>query len=158
ITRSVKVGEYLATVDGVKIDGTKNLDEQLENKVNKRVALSFSTGADGTGKHEVVVKPVSTGAEKNLLYRQWVETNRAYVEKVSGGKLGYVHLPDMGSGSLAQLYVDLDVQNQGRQGVVVDIRNNNGGFINPYVIDVLARRGYLNMTARGEWTVPGRSN
>ena len=158
ITRSVKVGEYLATVDGVKIDGTKNLDEQLENKVNKRVALSFSTGADGTGKHEVVVKPVSTGAEKNLLYRQWVETNRAYVEKVSGGKLGYVHMPDMGSGSLAQLYVDLDVQNQGRQGVVVDIRNNNGGFINPYVIDVLARRGYLNMTARGEWTVPGRSN
>jgi len=126
--------------------------------VNKRVALSFSTAADGTGKHEVVVKPVSTGAEKNLLYRQWVETNRAYVEKVSGGKLGYVHLPDMGSGSLAQLYVDLDVQNQGRQGVVVDIRNNNGGFINPYVIDVLARRGYLNMTARGEWTVPGRSN
>ncbi|MGH7783975.1 MAG: S41 family peptidase, partial [Candidatus Binatia bacterium] len=56
------------------------------------------------------------------------------------------------------LYVDLDVQNQGREGVVVDIRNNNGGFINPYVIDVLARRGYLNMTQRGGWTVPGRSN
>ncbi|MGH9820730.1 MAG: S41 family peptidase, partial [Pyrinomonadaceae bacterium] len=134
------------------------LDALLENKVNRRVDLTFAASADGGGKHDVAVKPVSTGTEKNLLYRQWVEANRAYVEKISGGKLGYVHLPDMGSGSLAQLYVDLDVQNQGREGVVVDIRNNNGGFINPYVIDVLARRGYLNMTQRGGWTVPGRSN
>lgn len=158
VTRSVRVGEYLTNVDGMKISGSTNLDELLENKVNRRVDLTFSTSADGSDKHEVIVKPVSTGNEKNLLYRQWVEANRAYVDKVSGGKLGYVHLPDMGSGSLAQLYVDLDVQNQGREGVVVDIRNNNGGFINPYVIDVLARRGYLNMTSRGGWTVPGRSN
>jgi len=63
----------------------------------------------------------------------------------------------MGSGSLSQLYVDLDVQNQNKEGVVVDIRNNNGGFINPYVIDILSRRGYLNMKERGLWTVPGRS-
>ncbi len=157
IARSVSAGEILTTVDGVKIDGTKNLDEILENKVNRRVDLTF-TAADGSGKHVVSVKPVSTGAEKNLLYRQWVEANRAYVEKISGGRLGYVHLPDMGSGSLNQLYIDLDVQNQGKEGVVIDVRNNNGGFINPYVIDVLARRGYLNMTERGRWTVPGRSN
>ena len=64
----------------------------------------------------------------------------------------------MSSNSLSQLYIDLDVQNQSKQGVVIDIRNNNGGFINPYVIDVLSRRGYLNMTERGRWTVPGRSN
>jgi Tol biopolymer transport system component/C-terminal processing protease CtpA/Prc len=157
ITRSVKVGEYLLSIDGVKIDGTKNLDEMLENKVNRRVDLSF-TAADGNGNHDVSIKPVSTGNEKNLLYRQWVESNRAYVEKASGGRLGYVHLPDMGSGSLSQMYIDLDVQNQGKEGVVIDVRNNNGGFINPYVIDVLARRGYLNMTERGRWTVPGRSN
>jgi C-terminal processing protease CtpA/Prc len=49
------------------------------------------------------------------------------------------------------------VQNQGREGVVIDIRNNNGGFINPYVIDVLSRRGYLSMKERGLWTVPARS-
>jgi len=158
ITRSVKVGEYLLSVDGIKIDSGKNLDEVLENKVNRRVELVFATSADGSGKHTAAIKPVSTGTEKNLLYRQWVETNRAYVEKISGGRLGYVHLPDMGQGSLAQLYVDLDVQNMGKEGVVIDIRNNNGGFINPYVIDVLARRGYLNMTERGRWTVPGRSN
>jgi C-terminal processing protease CtpA/Prc len=157
ITRNVKVGEYLISVDGVRVDGRANLDELLENKVGKRVELEISAVADGSNKREVIVKPVSTGAEKNLLYRQWVEANRAYVERVSGGKLGYVHLPDMGSGSLSQLYVDLDVQNQGKEGVVVDIRNNSGGFINPYVIDVLARRGYLNMKERGLWTVPART-
>ena len=130
----------------------------MENKVSKRVEIEISNDATPEIKKKVIVKPISTGAEKNLLYRQWVETNRAYVERVSGGKLGYVHLPDMSSNSLSQLYIDLDVQNQSKQGVVVDIRNNNGGFINPYVIDVFARRGYLNMTERGRWTVPGRSN
>lgn len=158
IVKNIKVGDYLLSVDGARIDGTRNLDELLENKVGKRVEIEISSNASGADKREIVVKPVTTGAEKNLLYRQWVESNRAYVEKISGGRLGYVHIPDMGSGSLAQLYVDLDVQNQQKEGVVVDIRNNNGGFINPYVIDVLSRRGYLNMKERNGWTVPARSN
>ncbi|CAN5252250.1 S41 family peptidase [soil metagenome] len=158
ITREVKVGDYLTRVDGTTINAATNLDELLENKVNRRVELTFTSSADGSGKRDIIVKPVTTNTERNLLYRQWVEANRAYVESSSGGRLGYVHLPDMGSVSLAQLYVDLDVQNQGKEGVIIDVRNNNGGFINPYVIDVLARRGYLNMTERGRWTVPGRSN
>ena len=157
ITREIKVGDYLSSVGGVKIDGTKNLDELLENKVGKRVEIEISSNADGSNKRRIVLKPVSTGTEKNLLYRQWVEANRTYVERISGGKLGYVHLPDMSSDSLNQLYIDLDVQNQGRGGVVVDIRNNNGGFVNPYVIDVLSRRGYLTMKERGGWNVPARS-
>ena len=157
IVKNVKVGDYLLSIDGVKIDGTKNLDELLENKVGKRVEIEFSSNSDGANKKKIVVKPITTNAEKNLLYRQWVELNRVYVEKISSGRLGYVHIPDMSSNSLSQLYVDLDVQNQGREGVVVDIRNNNGGFINPYVIDVLSRRGYLNLTKRGGWTVSARS-
>jgi C-terminal processing protease CtpA/Prc len=155
ISKEIKVGDYLLTVDGAKIDATTNLDELLENKVNRRVVLGVST--DGTSKKDVIVKPISTGAEKNLLYRQWVEDNRKYVERISNGKLGYVHLPDMGEGALNQLYVDLDAQNQAKEGVIIDIRNNNGGFINPYVVDILSRKGYLKMTERGLWTVPGRS-
>lgn len=157
ITREIKVGDYLTGINNVKIDGAKNLDELLENKVGKRVEIEIASNANGSNKRRIVLKPVSTGTEKNLLYRQWVESNRAYVEKISGGKLGYVHLPDMSADSLNQLYVDLDVQNQGRSGVVVDVRNNNGGFINPYVIDVLSRRGYLTMKERGLWNVPARS-
>jgi C-terminal processing protease CtpA/Prc len=154
VSKDIKVGDYLAGIDKIAIDGSTNINELLENTVGKRVELEISTGANT---RRVVLKPISTGAEKELLYRQWVEENRAYVEKISGGKLGYIHLPDMGAGTLAQVYIDLDVENQRRQGVVVDVRNNNGGFINPYVIDIFAREGYLTMQERGGWKVPARS-
>jgi tricorn protease len=54
----------------------------------------------------------------------------------------------MGSESLAQLHIDLDAANQGREGVVIDIRNNNGGFVNAYALDVFTRKPYLTMTYR----------
>jgi Tol biopolymer transport system component len=157
VTNEIKVGDYLLSVDGAKISGGTNLDELLENKVGRRVELEISASADGANKREVIVKPVNTQNEKLLLYRQWVEANRAYVERISGGKFGYVHLPDMSANSLQQLYIDLDAQNQAKEAVVIDIRNNQGGFVNPYVIDVFARRGYLNMHERGFWKVPARS-
>ena len=100
---------------------------------------------------------MNLATERGLLYRDWVESRRAYVAKVSNGRLGYVHMADMGQGSLQQLFVDLDVENRGREGVVVDVRNNNGGFVNPYAIDVLARRGYLQFTPRDFGTGGGRS-
>ena len=67
ITKEIKVGDYLSSVNNVKIDGAKNLDELLENKVGKRVELEISTNADGSNKRRIVLKPISTGAEKNLL-------------------------------------------------------------------------------------------
>lgn len=155
--KTINVGDHLVSIDGTNIGKGVNIDELLEGKVNRRVVLRVSSSADGSNSREVVVRPITTGVEKNLLYRQWVEHNRAYVAKISGGRLGYVHLPDMGQGTLNQLYIDLDVENQSKDGVVVDIRNNNGGFINVYVIDILARRGYLTMKERGLWNVPARS-
>jgi tricorn protease len=70
--------------------------------------------------------------------------------------LGYVHMLDMSSESLNQLHIDMDADNHSREAVVVDVRNNNGGFVNGYALDVLSRKGYLNMTARGMPTAPGR--
>ena len=64
---------------------------------------------------------------------------------------------DMGQPSLDQFILDLDTQNRSHEGVVVDIRNNNGGFVNGYAIDVLARRGYLNMTGRDYPIASGRT-
>ncbi len=157
VAKIINVGDYLLSIDGTKIIAGANIDEILEGKVGKRIVLSVASSADGVNKRAVIIKPISTNNEKNLLYRQWVEANRAYVARVSGGKIGYVHIPDMSSGSLEQLHIDLDVENQSKDGVVIDIRNNNGGFINPYVIDVLARKGYLTMHERGLWNVPGRS-
>ena len=102
------------------------------------------------------MRPVSAATAAGLAYRQWVEGRRAYVDKISGGRLGYVHIADMSDASLAQLYLDLDAQNQGKQGVVIDLRNNNGGYVNGYALDVFTRRNYLMMTPRGRFAVPSR--
>ena len=153
----VTVGDYIMDVDGARIDAHTNIDSLLTYKINRRVTLALARDANGTGRREVVVRPVSLGTEKGVLYRAWVESRREYVDKVSGGRLGYVHMPDMGAGSLEQLFLDLDAQNRAKEGVVVDIRNNNGGFVNAYAIDVLARRGYMTMTYRDMKPAPART-
>ncbi len=145
----VKAGDLIASVDGESTKAPVNLDALLENKVNRRTVI-------GVGR-DVAVRPITAATERGLRYREWVEQRRAYVAKASNGRLGYVHMPDMSAGSLAQLYVDLDAENIGRDGVVIDIRNNNGGFVNAYALDVFARQHYLNMTLRGTPTAPARS-
>jgi Tol biopolymer transport system component/C-terminal processing protease CtpA/Prc len=155
IAGTIKVGDYLLAVDGRTIDQTTNLDEALSYKIGRRVSLTVSS--DGTTKREVVVRPVNAGTERGLLYRQWVERNREYVAKASNGRLGYVHMIDMSTSSLNQLHIDLDAENYAKDGVVIDIRNNSGGFVNVYAIDVFARRGYLTMTLRGLSGTPART-
>jgi tricorn protease len=157
ISKQIQPGDYLLAVEGAAVGARSNLDELLAHKIGRRVALRVGSSADGANAKEVVVQPISLGAEKNLLYRQWVEANRAYVERISSGRLGYVHMPDMSEGSLQRLYLDLDADNRLKEGVVVDVRNNNGGFVNVYAIDVLARRGYLTMTGRGLPAAPART-
>jgi tricorn protease len=153
---SIKPGETLVAVNGEPLSPGVNLDRLLRGAAGKRTLLTI--GGEGGKTREAAVRPVATATATGLLYRQWVNDRRAYVEKVSGGKLGYVHIADMSDGSLAQLYIDLDAQNQGKQGVVVDVRNNNGGYVNGHVIDVFARRNYLMMTARDRFPVPSRQN
>jgi tricorn protease len=157
LTGKIHAADYLLAVDGRKIGAHTNLASLLDHKVGKETALEIAPNADGAGAQTVAVQPVDQPAMKHLLYREWVERERAYVEKISGGKLGYVHMPDMSGDSLRQFYLDLDTQNQSREGVVIDIRNNNGGFVNVYAIDVLARRPYLTMTVRGYPPAPARS-
>jgi C-terminal processing protease CtpA/Prc len=99
---------------------------------------------------------VSATTEAGVAYRAWVDNRRALVDRLSGGRLGYVHIADMSAASLDQLYIDLDADNESKQGVVVDIRNNNGGFVNGHAIDVFARRNYLRMTPRDRAEFPSR--
>jgi C-terminal processing protease CtpA/Prc len=157
LAKEIKVGDYLLGVDGAAIGPHTNLDELLDNKVGRRVELEIGPSADGAGKHIVPVEAISRQTDAALLYREWVEHNREYVARISNGRLGYVHMLDMSQDSLERLFVDLDTENQGREGVVVDIRNNNGGFVNVYAIDVLARRSYLTMTIRGLPSAPART-
>jgi C-terminal processing protease CtpA/Prc len=149
VAGGIAVGDFLTAVDGVKVAAGSSLWELLDHKVNQRVTLTIAD-------RDIAVRPIGTQAEKELIYRQWVDAQRAYVAKVSGGRLGYIHIRDMSAGALEQLYLDLDTENQGREGVVVDVRNNNGGFVNVYAIDVLSRRSYLQMTGRDRPTAPAR--
>ncbi len=153
---SIKPGETLVAVNGEQLSPGVNLDRLLRGAAGKRTVLTIA--GEGGKTREAVVRPVATTTATGLLYRQWVNDRRAYVDKVSGGKLGYVHIADMSDASLAQLYIDLDAQNQGKQGVVVDVRNNNGGYVNGHVIDVFTRRNYLMMTPRDRFAVPSRQN
>jgi Tol biopolymer transport system component/C-terminal processing protease CtpA/Prc len=157
VTRAVKIGDYVKSVDGTPLSAETNLDALLAHSVNRRTALTLASAATGGDTREVLVRPVNQATEKNLLYREWVEGNRAYVEKISGGRLGYAHMNDMSEAALRRFYIDLDADNRTKDGVVIDVRNNNGGFVNVYAIDVLARRGYLMMTPRGLPTAPARS-
>jgi tricorn protease len=152
----LKAGDYILQIDGRPVAPPANVDQLLDHTVGKRVALSVASSAGGPAR-EVVVKPIDQQTEKGLRYRQWVEQRREYVAKASGGKLGYVHMFDMSANALSQLHLDLDADNHAKQGVVVDVRNNNGGFVNVYAIDVFARRGYFNMLSRGYPNVSSRT-
>ena len=156
VTREVREGDYLLAVDGHPVDGRTNLDALLDARIGRQTRLTVASSPDGSSR-EVDIRPVDAVAEKRLAYRAWVDANRAYVERTSAGRLGYVHLFDMSQAALDQLLLDLDTDNHAREGVVVDIRNNNGGFVNAYVIDILTRHGYMSMTYRGFPTAPARS-
>jgi Tol biopolymer transport system component len=144
----IKAGDVITAIDRASIG---NFDQALEYKTGKRTVITLAPGRD------VILQPISGGDEKLLTYRAWVNANRDYVDRVSNHRIGYVHMFDMGFESLQRLFVDLDAENRARDGVVIDVRNNNGGFVNVYAIDVLARRSYLNMTFRDEPTAPARS-
>ncbi|HEY8312886.1 MAG TPA: S41 family peptidase [Candidatus Baltobacteraceae bacterium] len=149
----VRVGDDLLAVDGVRVDGRTNLDQLLDNTTGKKVTLTIRSAGRT---HVVPVKPVNYSSISNLRYRAWVAANRDYVDRASGGRLGYVHIPDMEPASLAQFYKDLDTIEFSKQGVVIDIRSNEGGFVNAYALDVLSRRPYLLFTSRNSPTSPAR--
>jgi len=157
IEGTIKPGETLVSVDGEPVGPHTNVDSLLQNKVDRRVVLQIGAASNPSQTREAIVRPIALRAEQGLAYRAWVEDNRAYVDRVSGGKLGYVHMADMTSQSLNQLYIDLDVQNQTKQGVIIDIRDNHGGFVNEYAIDVFTRKNYLTMTPRWGSPSPARS-
>ncbi len=156
IEGSIRPGEVLVAVNDRPVGAHTSLGALLTGEVGKKVVLTIGAAGDASKTRRVAVRPVSSATAAGLIYRQWVNDRRAYVEKISGGKLGYVHIPDMGDESLAQLYLDLDSQNQARRGVVIDVRNNNGGYVNGHALDVFTRRNYLVMTPRDRFALPSR--
>lgn len=156
VTGKLSVGDYVVAIDGTPLQAGTNIFSLLDHRIGKETVLSITPGPSALHHHDVKVKPVSSGTITNLTYRMWTEHNRKEVEKLSDGKFGYVHMPDMSMRSLQHLYREINALNGTKEGVVVDIRNNFGGFVNAYALDALTRKHYLNMTFRGMQRVSAR--
>ncbi len=149
VVGGIAAGDYLLAVDGTKLDAATNLDSLLTNRIGKETVLTVADDARGGHSRKIKVKPVNAGSASQFIYESWVDHNREMVSKLSHGRLGYIDLPDMSMRSLQRLYRAINVHNGDREGVVIDVRNNFGGFVNAYALDALSRRHYLNMTFRG---------
>ncbi len=141
----VKEGEYLLEIDGMKVTAKDNYYRFLLGKAGKTVALKVSPTGREVDARVVEVKTISS--EANLLYRDWVENNRRTVEKLSGGRIGYIHLRDMVYNGLKQFVKWLSYYRY-KQGLIIDVRYNGGGGIDPFLIDILERRQYQTVKGR----------
>ena len=153
---NVKAGDYLLAVNGREVKGTDDVFAFFESTSGKSVVLKVGPNPNGDGSREVTVVPV--GNERGLRYMAWVEDNRRKVEKLSGGRLGYVHLPDTAQGGFTNFNRWYFAQ-VGKDGIVLDERFNGGGQIADYIVDALRRPllGYFMTRVGNDFTVPMNS-
>jgi tricorn protease len=134
---NVAVGDYLLSVNGEELTAKQDVSSLLENTSGKHVVLKIGPDPSGAGSREITVVPV--GNEQQLRHQAWVEDNRRMVDKLSGGKLAYVYMPDTGQGGLTSFTRYYFAQTD-KQGLVLDERFNSGGQVADYVIEVLNRQ------------------
>ncbi|MGW7466719.1 S41 family peptidase [Streptomyces xantholiticus] len=133
---ALRAGDTLLAVDGRPVDPVKGPGPLLVGAAGKPVELTVSPAGGGDPRHAVVV-PLAD--EEPLRYHAWVADRRAYVHEKSGGRLGYLHVPDMQAPGWAQIHRDLRVE-VAKDGLVVDVRENRGGHTSQLVVEKLARR------------------
>ncbi|HEX6641636.1 MAG TPA: PDZ domain-containing protein, partial [Thermoanaerobaculia bacterium] len=140
----VREGDYILAIDGVSTKGVDNFYRLLENKADRVVTLLVNGSASTAGAREEKVRPVKR--ETNLRYLDWVASRRAYVDKASGGRIGYMHLPNTGGEGNREL-VKAFYPQASKDALIIDDRYNGGGFIPDRMIELLDRP-VLNYWAR----------
>jgi len=133
---AVRTGDAIVAVGGRPVDPVTGPGPLLVGTAGRPVELTISPAGGGDLRHAVVV-PIAD--EEPLRYHAWVADRRAYVHETSGGRLGYLHVPDMVGSGWAQLHRDLRIE-VAREGLVVDVRENRGGHTSQLVVEKLARR------------------
>lgn len=141
---SLQTGDRILAVNGTRIEPGVNAFGLLADTVKQRVVLQVEGKG---GPRDVVVSPVAQDVVREARYQQWVRERRAIVDRLSNGKLGYVHIQGMNEPSLEDFERDLHAAASGRQGLVIDVRNNGGGWTTDYLMAILSVR-------RHAWTVP----
>ncbi len=132
----VRAGDYLLAVDGRDLAGTDNVHARFENTAGRQVRLRVGPSADGTGARDVVVVPVAS--ETALRERDWIESNRRYVDERSNGRLAYVYVPNTGGEGYTNFNRYFFAQTQ-KAGAVIDERFNQGGALADYIVEYLTR-------------------
>ncbi len=120
----VKPGTLIMALDGEPLTADRDLAASFNRKAGRRTLVTLKSGETTV---DAVVKPISLGEESRLLYQRWVKRNRDEVERLSGGKLGYVHIPGMNDGAYRTVFEEAMGRFAERAGLVVDTRNNGGG-------------------------------
>jgi Tol biopolymer transport system component/C-terminal processing protease CtpA/Prc len=131
---NVTAGSVIEAVDGETVAADRGLERYLNRKAGQNVLLALSnpspagTAAGTTPlRREITVKPVSPREEGSLLYRRWVLRNQEEVERLSGGRLGYIHVPGMSDGAYRSAYEEVLGKFANKDAIVIDTRFNGGG-------------------------------
>ncbi len=151
----VREGDYLIAINGTELIAPTTPEQLLEGMAGKQTVITVNSRPAKDGARNVTV--VAIADESSLRSRAWVEDNRRLVDKLSGGKLAYVWLPNTSNAGY-EYFNRYYFGQQDRQGAILDERFNGGGYIADYIIDIVARklRGYFNNPVgnREPWTEP----
>jgi tricorn protease len=142
---AIQPGERVLAVGGAEVGGTSNVFEPFVDTVGERTPITVRA-VDGTDR-TVVVEPVSYYQQRDLRYAQWVRQRRALTEKWSNGRLGYIHIQGMDIPSFEDFERMLFAAADGKEGLLIDVRSNGGGWTTDYLMAVL-------MVERHAYTVP----
>jgi tricorn protease len=129
-------GDFIIAVNDKPTNQMTDIYESLVNTAGKQVSLRLNSEPKEAGSRETVVVP--TASEQQLYYFNWVQGNIEKVSKATDGKVGYVHIPDMGVGGLNE-FVKYYYPQLRKEGLVVDVRGNGGGNVSPQIIERLRR-------------------
>jgi tricorn protease len=143
---NVRSGDYILAVDGVSTRGVDNFYRLLENKADRVVTLRLNSRPDLAGSREEKVRPIKK--ETNLRYLDWVQSRRDYVDKASGGRIGYMHLPNTAQEGNRELFRSFYPQVD-KDALIIDDRYNGGGFIPDRMIELLDRQPLNYWVRRG---------
>ena len=147
---NVKEGEYLIAVNGMPLNAMADMYASLNNTVGKQVTLKVNSVPEEKGNREVVVVPIET--ENDLYYYNWVEENVEKVAKATNGKVGYIHIPDMGTDGLNEFVKSFYPQLR-KKALIIDVRGNGGGSVSSQVAERLMRE--MVMVEVGRNGAPG---
>lgn len=143
----IKAGDVITEINGKKIEKDKEWYTLLTNKAKKRIQITVDPQKGKT--KTCYITP--NASDMSLLYDRWVRQKEEYVEKLSGGKVGYVHVAGMDSESFREVYSKLLGKYRGCEAVVVDTRHNGGGWLHDDLATLLSGKAYIKFQPRGQY-------